>query len=250
MTAHPDFIESFDRALRDGVLPPGLTARDAREVGRRFDVYRNNVAVGLTQALAARFPVIRRLVGEDFFAAVARLYREAGLPKSPVLAEWGEGFAAFLDRFPPLAAYRYMGDVARIEHARGRAFHAADVLSIDPACLAAVDPGRLRLGLHPAVILLALAHPAVSIWQRNQPGRDDAPLAAGPQTALILRDRGFDVPVRALGEGDATFLAALLDGALLAEAAVAAQTAESGHNPQSLLVALMRSGTIVKISEQ
>ena len=38
---------------------------------RRFAVYRNNVAAGLIRALEARFPVTRRLVGDDFFRAMA-----------------------------------------------------------------------------------------------------------------------------------------------------------------------------------
>lgn len=249
MPAHPDFIARFDAALRGGALPPGLLARDPAEIDRRFAVYRNNVATGLSQALAARFPVIRRLVGEEFFAALARLYAEAERPASPVLAEWGGGFADFLDRFPPLAAWPYMGDVARIEQARGRAFHAADAAPADPSAFAGADPGRLRLGLHPSVILLRLAHPAVSIWQRNQPDAPALPAGEGPQTALILRDPAYQVPVRAISPGDAALIAALQAGAPLAEAAARAQAAQPGHDPQPLLVALMQAGAIVHAKE-
>ncbi|MCA3551392.1 MAG: putative DNA-binding domain-containing protein, partial [Rhodobacter sp.] len=164
MRAHRDFVAGFDAALRGGPIPGGLVARDPAEVEPRFAVYRNNVAVSLGEALASRFPVIRRLVGEAFFAAMARLYAETDRPKSPVLAEWGAGFAGFLEGFPPLAVYPYLGDVARIEFARGRAFHAADRGPIDPAAIVGADPERVRLVLHPSVTLLALAHPAVSIW--------------------------------------------------------------------------------------
>ena len=79
MPAHPEFLAGFDAALRGGALPPGLTASAPDEVALRFAVYRNNVAVGLSDALAARFPVICRLVGADFFAAMARLHAEADL---------------------------------------------------------------------------------------------------------------------------------------------------------------------------
>jgi hypothetical protein len=226
-----------------------LTARDPAEVERRFAVYRNNVAVSLTGALAARFPVIRRLVGESFFGPMARLFAEADRPASPVLAEWGEGFAAFLDAFPPLAAYPYLGDVARIECARGRAFHAADAAPVDPALLAAADPGRVRLVLHPSVALLRLAHPAVSIWARHQPDGAGRPLAAGPETALILRDQSFQVPVRVVGAGDAALLGALLAGMTLSAAAARAQGVETGHDPQPLLVSLMRAGAVTGAQE-
>ncbi|WP_434615094.1 HvfC/BufC N-terminal domain-containing protein [Tabrizicola sp. M-4] len=249
MLAHPDFLATFDAALRGGPLPAGLIARDPAEVERRFAVYRNNVAVSLTEALATRFPVIRRLVGEAFFAPLARLYAETEPPRSPVLAEWGEGFAAFLAGFPPLAAYPYMADVARIEVARGRAFHAADAAPISPATLATADPHRLRLTLHPSVTLLRLSHPAVSIWARNQPGGESLPLATGPETALILRDAAYQVPVHALSPGDATFLDALLAGHPLGPAAEAALAAQPDHDPQPLLVLLMRSGAITNATE-
>ena len=246
---HPDFLADFDAALRGGPLPPGLLARRQDEVERRFAVYRNNVAVSLTEALAARFPVIRRLVGEAFFTPLARLFAETNRPASPVLSEWGEGFADFLADFPPLAAYPYMADVARIEFARGRAYHAADAAPITPAALATTDPGRLRLTLHPSVTLLRLSHPAVSIWARNQPGSDGLPLGQGPETALILRDAAFQVPVHAIGPGDAAFLDALLASHPLGRAAEAALATQADHNPQPLLVLLMRSGAIIHATE-
>lgn len=249
MPAHPDFVAAFGAGLRGGALPAGLHARDMAEVERRFAVYRNNVAVSLTEALARRFPVIRRLVGEAFFAPLARLYAETEGPRSPVLAEWGEGFAAFLAAFPPLAAYPYLADVARIEWARGLAFHAADAAPVNPARLSAADPERVRVTLHPSVQLLRLAHPAVTIWARNQPDGEGLPLRQGPETALILRDASFGVPVRALGTGDAALVEALLAGARLADAAAAAQGAERGHDPAPMLLALMRAGAITDAKE-
>lgn len=249
MPAHPEFLAGFDAALRGGTLPPGLVARNMDEVERRFSVYRNNVAASLTQALATRFPVIRRLVGEEFFTPLARLYAEADRPRGPVLAEWGEGFAAFLAAFPPLAGYPYLPDVARIEFARGRAFHAPDTAPVDPAALAAADPVRVRLVLNPSVHLLRLAHPAVSIWSRNQPGGEGLPPVKEPETALILRDASLGVPVRALRSGDAALVAAMLAGWKLAAAASSAQEAEEGYDPSPMLVALMRAGVITDVRE-
>jgi hypothetical protein len=96
LPAHPDFVAHCEGALRGGPLPAGLQARDDAKVERRFAVYRNNVAVGLTEALATRFPVIRRLVGDAFFASLARLYFERNRPRSPVITEWKESFATAL----------------------------------------------------------------------------------------------------------------------------------------------------------
>lgn len=244
MPGHADMMAAFHAGLRGGAVPPGLMARHEDELGRRFAIYRNNVAVSLGEALATRFPVIRRLVGEAFFAALARVYAETEPPCSPVLAEWGEGFAGFLAGFPPVAGLPYLPDVARIEFARGQAFHAADAAPVDPRALAAADPARVRLRLHPSLRMLRLAHPAVSIWARNQPDGAGRPIATGPEVALILRDAGYDVPVWSLGAGDAALIEAMLAGVPLAEAAAMAATAETGHAPTPLLLRLMQSGAV------
>lgn len=248
MHAHPEFEARFDAALRGGPLPPGLVARDPAEVERRFAVYRNNVVVSLTEALASRFPVIRRLVGEAFFSQLARCYSEFDRPRTPVLAEWGDGFAAFLAAFPPLSAYPYMADVARIEFARGRAFHAADAPPVDPAALGA-DPARITLRLHPSVCILRLAHPAVSIWACNQPNGKEQMPGSGPETALILRDMSFNVPVTSIGAGDAALVETMLAGTPLSVAATTAREAEPRHDPGPMLVALMRAGAVVDARE-
>ncbi|MFN3973630.1 MAG: putative DNA-binding domain-containing protein, partial [Gemmobacter sp.] len=48
----------FAAALADPAVavPPGLTAWNGLQPQRRFAVYRNNVVVGLTGAIASRFP--------------------------------------------------------------------------------------------------------------------------------------------------------------------------------------------------
>jgi len=243
---HADTLAAFRAALRGGALPPGLSGSDPDETARRFNVYRNNGTVSLSQALARRFPVIQRLVGEVFFAALARAYHSADPPRSPVLAEWGAGFSGFLAGFPPLAGWPYMADVARIEYARGLAFHAADAAPIAPSALAGADPEALRLGLHPSLAVLRLAHPAVAIWAQNQPGAAPAPLPPGPQIALILRDPAHAVPVESIPPGDAALIEALLQGEPLARAAGHAQRAEPGHDPTPRLVRLMQQGAITR----
>ncbi|MGQ0444480.1 MAG: HvfC/BufC N-terminal domain-containing protein, partial [Beijerinckiaceae bacterium] len=53
------------RALRnpDLVVPRGVTAHNSDAPEERFAIYRNNVMVGLINALEARFPATRKIVG-------------------------------------------------------------------------------------------------------------------------------------------------------------------------------------------
>ena len=62
-------------------------------------MYRNNVAVGLIGALEARFPVSRRIVGDDAFRAMARAFARARKPSSPVMIAYGWDFPEFAADF-------------------------------------------------------------------------------------------------------------------------------------------------------
>ena len=101
-----DFATSqaaFAEALLDPAcaLPEGITSVRGIADAARFAVYRNNVHVGLTGALAKRFPVVRRLVGEEFFAGMARVYAGLHKPASPLLFEYGDEFPDFVEQFEP-----------------------------------------------------------------------------------------------------------------------------------------------------
>ncbi|NBE07679.1 HvfC/BufC N-terminal domain-containing protein [Paragemmobacter ruber] len=247
---HATFTTAFRAALFGGPPPPGAFANDPDEVERRFAVYRNNVAHSLTRALACRFPVVERLVGGDFFAATARVYLQEDPPASPRLSQWGQGFAAFLERFEPAAALAYLPDVARLEWQRGQAYHAADAgpVSAEALMQAAADPGRHALRLHPSVAMVRSRFAVVSIWEANQPGqRPGGHLRANrAETALVLRDRADQVPVIALTEEEALCADALLRGATL----LAATAGTEGSAAMRLLPLLMRVGAITGIAEQ
>ena len=95
----PEVQDRFAEALRhpELVAPDAVAGRQGRPVSKRFDVYRNNCVVSLCEALAAGFPVVETLVGEEFFKAMARVYVGEHPPCSPVLMEYGETFARFLE---------------------------------------------------------------------------------------------------------------------------------------------------------
>ncbi|MEZ5685248.1 MAG: DNA-binding domain-containing protein [Paracoccaceae bacterium] len=249
--AHDAFLHDFRAAIFGGALPAGVTARAPDEASQRFDVYRNNVLHSLRMALGARFPVVERLVGPAFFAAMARVFAEAHPPESPMLFEWGGAFPAFLEAFPPVAGLPYLPDVARLELARGLAYHAADRAPLPAEALAgaAARADRIALGLHPSVALIASGHAIHAIWAANQPGATPGPIEDAPETVLVLRDRALEVPVWRLDPGEAAFCAALLAGQPLLAGAEAALAASPGFAPQPLLARLHRAGALVSIEE-
>ena len=236
--------------------PSGLVTWNGSDPEKRFAVYRNNVIVGLVDALADSFPVTLALVGEEFFRAMAREFIRADPPRSPVLAMYGEGFAGFIEGFPPLAGLPYLADLAHLEYLRVMAWHAADVDAVSPQRLGAVlaDPDGLpqaRLTLHPALFLLASAHAVVSLWAAHQAESPALVLAAvdpaRAETALVCRN-GLDVEIRRVEPGAATFISSLQQGTAIAAAAARAMAVDDGFDPVPTLALLMRAGAITDIT--
>jgi hypothetical protein len=211
-------------------LPIGLRAATAARAESGLAVYRNNVMSGLIKAVAARFPVVRRLVGEDCFFESIRRFIVAEPPRSPLLLDYGDGFPQFLRRLGgdagicADACIGYIADVADLEIARGKAYHAADAASLPPQAFAAVPAQQLaglRVSLHPSVSLLQSRFPIVSVWHANQEAGDATLPQWRPEAALIARP-ALEVEVWNLPPGGFAFLTALSRGATMAEAAEAA----------------------------
>ena len=234
---------SFRTALMDPAAsaPAELTDPWGRPAGRRFSVYRNNVAVSLTEALEATFPVLRALVGAEFFTAMAGIFLRAHPPASPVLAAYGDAMPGFLESFAPVAELPYLPDVARLELALCASYHAADAAPLPADRLAGVDPlGFLsaRLTLAPALRLIASDWPIVSIWRANA---EDGPAPAmTPETALITRP-GFDPRIHLLPAGADIFIAALNAGQPLG---AAAEAAPDGFDLGAALGLLLAEGAL------
>lgn len=249
MPAHREFAQAFRQGLGTGRLPPGLTAPAPEEAARRFAVYRNNVAHGLIQALRARFPAIERLVGPEFFAAMAREFIRACPPDGPILQRWGGAMPSFLQEFPPVRGLPYLADIARIEIARGQAYHAADAEPVPPEKLRAAAlkaPDTMRLHLHPSVRILHLACPGGAIWAAQQPGGPPPPPPEdwGPQSVLIARRGWHEVTVTVLAASDAAFTEAILAGKSFAQAVRKAQETGKKFDPVSALSSLLQAGLI------
>ena len=209
------------------VLPLSLTSH-GMPVERRLDVYRNNVHLSLTEALAGNFPVVKQLVGEEFFWAMANVFLETHLPRQAGLIGFGETFPDFLDGFEPVQSLPYLSDVARFEWAWIGAAKSKDAPVLDPTRLGNVTAdriGELRFTLHPSCRLVSSRFPIVSLWQRSVAGEDLAGLAfEDNEEAVVLFRPQLDVLQRPLTQGGLEFLKALADGCALEVAAERAAT--------------------------
>jgi hypothetical protein len=242
---HDHLETAFARALFAAEVspPPEIVAPAGRDPTRRFGVYRNNVVSGLVSALASRFPVTERLVGAEFFRAMASLYVTEDPPRSPILFRYGSAFPAFIESFEPAASVPYLADLARLELARGAAYHAADAEPLPASAFAGLDVEafqRTGLRLHPSLILLTSPYPIVSIWRAHQDSGEPFVESWAAEAAMIARP-GLEVEVHRLPAGGFQFLIALLQGSSMSRAAAVAAAEARAFDPAENLAMLLKT---------
>ena len=220
MTVRPGL--GYRQAFYSALVDPSADAcpeyfKDA--AAGRFRIYRNNVHASLIGALADAYPVVKRLVGEEFFSAMAREFIVSETSRLPSLALYGAGFPEFIDKFEPARSVVYLPDVARLEHARLKSINAADAKILDAVDLSN-DGSRLlsvKLQPHPAVQIVSSAYPVYSIWLANQVAQAESVIYSANEYILITRPRD-SVQMQLLNAQAMTFTLSLINGLSIHEA--------------------------------
>ena len=231
--------------------PPDLRDAASFRAASAFSIYRNNVVSSVINVLAARFPVIVRLIGEEAFRGLALRFVALHPPRSPVLLGYGNGFPDYLHRLSETAMAGYLAHIARLEVARGHAYHAADAEPLARERFAQLTPEqlpRLQVLLHPSLTLLRSRFPVVSAWEINQIGADAAIRCWTGEDAMVFRPR-YDVLMTRLAEGGFAFLSSLASGAPLARAIEAAINDNAAFDLAGSLAMLAGSGVVVGLRE-
>jgi hypothetical protein len=206
----------------------------------RMAVYRGNAFGNWHGALAGAYPVVRQIVGEAFFEAMARRYARAHPSRSGDLNAYGASLAQFLEDEPLVRDLPYLPEVARLEWVVHRAYFAAN-----PARFDLSRPTEARLA--PACGLLESAWPVASIWQAHQEGGspEGVNLAAGPERALVHRP-DWRVEVTAMRPGDFRFLECLQAGEPLGAALEAAVSEDAAFVPHLALATWVHAGVLTQ----
>lgn len=239
----PALLET-QRALRDQ-----LFAVDPDALPARVLIYRNTCQSTLAKALRLSYPVVARLVGDEFFDAAAHAYLATHLPAAAYLNDYGAQFAHFLASVPGADSVPYLSDVAQLEWAVNRALHATDCAALEVARLAALpeaDLERVCLTPHPALSVLALEYPADQIWRavldQDALAMAGIDLAAG--SVQVLVERGAQgVQLRRLTPAQAQFTRQLISGTTLADALPAG----AADSLQPLLAEHLASGRFIEM---
>jgi hypothetical protein len=209
------------------------------------------IAKGCVDALAANFPTVLPMVGEDWFRAAAALFAREAPPTSAALQDYGEDFPAWLGRFPPAQDLPYLVGVAHLDRLWTEALFAAEAPALSAKALAALPPEALaetRLRLHPSVRFAAFEAGLPSLWSAARDGRDDLELDGTPEALLCVRARGA-VRHRVIGMAETEFLRACREGQTTAEAAERALTTDPAANLAALFAGLIADGVFMEIDQ-
>jgi hypothetical protein len=211
----PRLIE-FQRALATDILFGSAAAAKYLRGGpvapdAGIAVHRNSVVAALANAIRLSCPTLSALVDANFFEQSVRDYARSRPPHSACLESFGEGFARFLEVYPPARGFPFFGDVVRFDTAIDQA--GRGLRNVYGAAIA-LAPGR-SVRLLASLCQISARYPVDMI--RDQIQADD--LHGLERLDMTPRVRHFvlwtgesGAAMRNLTDPAAAFLRALLDG--------------------------------------
>lgn len=248
-----EFQDAFLQALQ--IDPTGDSTLAALTAQPGLAVYRNTVMKGCIDALAANYPAVARLVGDEWFRAAAVVFVQAHPPRRPMLVDYGDDFPTFLSCFEPAATLPYLPHVAKLDRFWTEAHVASDQTPIAATALTDLAPNVLaRAVLRPhfsARWQWFPDQPIFSLWRCN---RDDA--ETGALSTLEWRGEGVllvrpDSAVEAIeiSAGGCAFIDACAAGRTLVDAGLAALEADHDVDLSGLMALLLQAGAFGEVRQ-
>lgn len=249
---HGALQAAFSDALFDGAREDQILAH-VTGGAERFSLYRGNLTGTWDKVLSAAFPVIRQLLGAEFFDALGRAFGMAHPSDSADLNLFGAGFADFLAGFRHVADYPYLPDMARLEWALHRSYYAPDGRALAADALAALSPDafeQARFALHPAAGLFASPWAVVPLWLAHQPGQGGFPDDMAVASAAAVARPQWKTELVALDAAQYAALAALDAGRSMGEALDAAFERDEQFDISSNLRQWLSLGLLTEPDQQ
>lgn len=187
----------------------------------RFAVYHDAYRARLGEFLGNDYPILRSVLGDDEFGALAGAYVEATPSTHPNARWYGQKLPDFLSRTLPWAGMRALADLAQLERALADAFDAESAAPLGPSALAGVaaeDQPRLSFAFAPGMTLLTLIEGTAGVYDAAVEGAEVMPpQSEAEEFVLVWRDASLDPLYRIPDEDEALALDAAIKGATLNE---------------------------------
>ena len=216
----------------------------------RLNIYRNNTFITLTDALESTFPVVQKLVGDDFFNYMAGEYIKTSPPIAGPLNEYGDNFSCFIEEFKPASSLSYLSDIARLEWLLNVSYHSANLPPLyikDLSSFTELQLPKLKFHFHPSCKLLSSNHPVDQIWKMNQEGSTAHQIDIDkPSNILIVRPYDM-VMMHSIDQISMDFIKLLTRGKSLEVTYLNVKNISPDFDPAKLLVDLFSFNAISKI---
>lgn len=235
-----DFQSKFMEHLLASQLPVMPAATYAA-----LSVYRNTIMKGWIDGLAANYPTVKTLVGDEWFDAAASEYARQIPPDSPVLALYGQEFPAFLEEFPPAFDLSYLSEVANIDRLWIESYFAPDAPVLNASILKELSGEQLmsaQLKLHPATKICACKHSAVSIWFHTRDSSSNELITDDSDEFLLIARSSNNVVTNKISRIEYEFLRTIETGSSLGEASMKAFSEDPLFPLASLLAQWIKQG--------
>ena len=226
------------------IVPHGLSG------SQRLNIYRNNTFITLTEALSITFPVINKLVGNDFFAYMASEFIKENPPLQGPLFEYGDLLSDFLDQFEPVASLPYLRDVATLEWAINVAYHAGDATPLSAQGLSHIaeeEFAELKFSPHPSICLITSDFPIHEIWHGNQSDGNMDEIDLGDDVNVVVIRPSETVEIHQINPSTARFLKSLIQGQNIEEAYKVTMALYSDIDPAKTMITILAMGSFVTI---
>ena len=139
-------------------------------------VYQQSAQGNISQALSLTYPVINKLLGNDFFHALTIKFMQKYPPVCSNMDDYGADFSRFLAEFEHTKSYLYLPDVALLEWQFHLSTIADETNTNDWQSITNKNMEQLAnctFGLSPSAKLMVANYPVDEIWQINQDGIAD-----------------------------------------------------------------------------
>ncbi|MBX3709165.1 MAG: putative DNA-binding domain-containing protein [Gammaproteobacteria bacterium] len=215
---------------------------------QNITIYRNNIKATLIKTLLDTYPMVAKLVGEDFFRTTAKEYILYYPSRSSNLHDYGEYFDVFLTEYLPVKNLAYLAEVAKFEWYCHLLHFAANHAPFDIKKLENVSPDQydsLHFILHPASYIVKFQYPLLQIVDlcKNQLNGCININEGGINLLLIRRD--LDIMLAPLSEVEFSFLSALREELPLSDALKAALLIDPTFRLKEKLLTWIQDKTIV-----
>lgn len=192
----PNVSEDFGNLFSDFSVP----------FSERLKIYHANVVGSTVKTLQANFPLLQKLIGEDFFRSMASAYTIENPPQAGCLNLYGSEFDRFIENHAPAKHLPYLSDIARLEQAVSKAYNAPDDTALDINALNTVPHNELSdiiLNLRPSSTLLQSSYPLEEIRALCLDETQNAPdLSQNYYTRLLILRPEIDVTIITLAQDE------------------------------------------------